>query len=209
MDFFTHLFLETSLLWALFGVSHLQQEFLSSNARKASFWLVILGTVAPDFDVLVVPAAHRVFTHSLVFPLIAIFVGVVLWATHRPRVTYTISWGIAFGLLAHLLLDLGGYPPMGLFWPVLPLCYSFQFAVVMGGGGLPHVQLLILVYTIPEWLATGGAAIESGLHTFAFGIPVLAFLLYLATVGRAFWPWWPCHARKKKTGPAKQGLRER
>lgn len=205
MDFFTHLFLETTLLWALFGVFHVQNEFLSSKARRLSFWLVMLGTVAPDFDVLVVPAGHRLFTHSLVFPLIALIVGLALGATHRRRITYTISFAIAFGVLAHLLLDFEGHAPMGLFWPVLPLCFAVRFAVFDVGGGMPSVQLVVLVYTIPEWLATGGFAMEGGLYTFAFGIPLLTFLLYLATVARDFWPWWPCCGQRKTNEPAKQG----
>jgi membrane-bound metal-dependent hydrolase YbcI (DUF457 family) len=205
VDFFTHLFLETALLWVLFGAFHLQGEFLSGAARRASFWLVMLGTVAPDFDVLVVPAAHRLFTHSLVFPLIALLVGVALWAAHRRRITYTISWAIAFGLVAHLLLDLEGHAPLGLFWPLSPLCFAIRLAVSEGGGGMPQVQLVVLVYTVQDWLAGGGFVFESGLYAVQFGIPLLALLLFLASVGRDFWPWWPCCARQKRSDRARQG----
>jgi len=204
VDFFTHLFLETALIWVLLGAFHAQGEFLSGKARRASFWLVMLGTTVPDLDLVVMPAAHRLFTHSLVFPLIALLVGVALWATHRPRITYTISWAIAFGLAAHFLLDFEGHAPMGLFWPFSPLCYAIRVAVSEGGGGMPHVQLLVLVYTVQEWLAGGGFVFESGLYSVQFGIPLLALLLFLASVGRDFWPWWPCCARQRRTEPAEQ-----
>lgn len=205
MDFFTHLFLETALLWALFGAFHVQNDFLSSKAGKASFWLVMLGTVVPDLDLVVVPAAHRLFTHSLVFPLIAFLVGVVLWATHRRRITYTISWAMALGLLAHFLLDFEGEAPMGLFWPFSPLCFKFAFAVTEGAGGIPNVQFVVLVYTVQEWLAAGGFVMPTGLYALAFGVPLLSFLLFLASVARDFWPWWPCCSQRKPAEPVKRG----
>lgn len=203
MDFFTHLFLVTALLWALFGAFHVQNEFLESKLGRAGFWLVMLGTVAPDFDFLVVPGGHRLFTHSLVFPLIAFLVGVALWASRRRRITYAISWAVSLGLLTHLLLDFEGHAPMGLFWPFSPLCFKFGFAISEGAGGIPNIQFVVLVYTIQEWLATGGFAMEPGFYQFGFGIPILAFLLFLATVGRDFWPWWPCCARQRHPRTAK------
>jgi membrane-bound metal-dependent hydrolase YbcI (DUF457 family) len=205
VDFFTHLFLETALIWVLLGAFHAQDEFLSSKARKASFWLVMLGATVPDIDLVVMPAAHRLFTHSLVFPLIAILVGVALWATHRRRITYTISWAIAFGLLAHLLLDFEGIAPMGLFWPFSPLVFAPRFVLLDGGGGMPHVLFVIFVYTAQEWLAMGGFAMETGVFSFQIGIPILAFLLFIASVGRDFWPWWPCCRQQRRAEPVKQG----
>jgi hypothetical protein len=204
VDFFTHLFLETSVIWGLFGVFHVQGDFLDSKVGRASFWLVMLGTVAPDFDILVLPAAHRLFTHSLVFPLIFLVVGVVFYVAHRRRLTYTVSWAIALGLLMHFLLDFEGEAPMGLFWPFSPLCFKLAFAVTEGAGGVPQFQFVVLVYTVQQWLTTGGFTMPTGLNQYPFGIPILAFVLYLATVARDFYPWWPCCSQKKPVEPAKQ-----
>jgi len=204
LDFFTHLFLETSLLWGLFGVFHVQDDFLSSKTGKASFWLVMLGTVVVDLDLLVLPAAHRLFTHSLVFPLIFFVAGVALWATHRKRITYTVSWAIALGMLMHFLLDFEGEAPMGLFWPFSPLAFKLAFIVSVGAGGVPQFQPVVLVYTVEQWLASGGFTMPTGVYGFAFGIPVLSFVLFLATVARDFYPWWPCCSQKKPAEPVKQ-----
>lgn len=189
MDTFTHVFLGSVLVWIIFGVFGVQEEFLSSLTRKASFVIIMLGATIMDFDVLI-PFAHRLYTHSLVFPLVFLLVGVALWATKQSRILYLISGAVGFQWLLHIVLDVGSFPPMGLFWPLSPLVYAFGVTFVDTGGGLPQLLLWMYVFTPFDWLTWGESIFGNTQWTIQLGVPFLAFLLFLLTVGRDFWPWW-------------------
>ncbi len=185
MEFFTHLFLGSAVVWVLLGVLGAKDEFLSSRGRKASFLIVMFGAIAADFDVFI-PNAHRLYTHSLVFPLVAVVLGVVLWRIGQPRITYTISFAFGFQWVVHLLLDLGSFPPMGLLWPLWPYSYAIQFIIVNSSGDIPQVLFLVLAFTPQEWNSWGKMIFEDAVWTIPIGISLLAFLLFLLTVVREF-----------------------
>ena len=171
------------MVWVLLGLARVQGEFLASRLRRLSFLAVMLAAVTPDFDVFV-PNAHRLYTHSLVFPALFAIVGVALYSTRQPRITYLLSWAMGFQWACHLLLDMDGFPPMGLFWPFSPLCFAFT-VIVTGGeiGGMPIISLQVYVLTAEEWLTWGRYTLTSP-WSISLGVPLLTFILFLLTAGR-------------------------
>ncbi|MFW9831644.1 MAG: metal-dependent hydrolase [Candidatus Thorarchaeota archaeon] len=196
MDPFTHLFLGSTLVWLIFGAIGMQKEFLPNWGRKASYLIIMLGAIVVDLDVLV-PGTHRLITHSLIFPLIALVIGVAFWTTAQPRILALISWGVSIQLALHILLDLGGVAPMGLFWPISPLVYAMGITFVNTGGGFPLLVPWMLVFTPSEWLTWGQAMFLEPQGTIQIGVLILAFVIFLLTVGRDLWPWWKSTSRPK------------
>ncbi len=189
MDTFTHLFLESTTVWFLLGLVGVQDLFKGKSVRQLAFWPVMFAAIAPDFDVFI-PNGHRLFpTHSLIFPAIFALVGLVLLATRRPKITYVISWAIGLQWLLHLLLDLDGYA-MGLLWPFSPLVYSIFLVRRTPMGGFSFLQVFVM--SPQDWLDWGRLALTNPVWTFEPGVPLLSMILFLLTVGRDFWPWWPC-----------------
>ena len=197
MDAFTHLFLESTLVWLLLGLIGVQGLFKGKPVRQLAFWPVMFAAIAPDFDVFI-PGAHRLFpTHSLIFPAIFALVGLALWATRRPQITYVVCWAMGFQWLVHLLLDLDGYA-MGLLWPFSPLVFSIFLVRSTPTEGFRFLQVFVM--TPQDWLGWGRAALTNPVWVFELGVPLLSMVLFLLTVGRAFWPWWPC-GRNRPTAP--------
>lgn len=193
MDTFTHLFLESTVVWFLFGLVGVQDLFTEKPVKQLAFWPVMFASIAPDFDVFI-PGAHRLYpTHSLIFPALFALIGFVLWITKRPKITFVVSWAIGFQWLVHLLFDLDGYA-MGLFWPFSPLVYSIFLLRRTPTEGFRFLQVFVM--TPQEWLDWGRAAFTNPVWVFEPGVPVMSFALFLLTVGRAFWPWWPCGRNK-------------
>jgi hypothetical protein len=189
MDAFTHLFLQSTVMWVLLGFVGVQQLFTEKHTRQLAFWPVIFAGIAPDFDIFI-PDAHRLYpTHSLIFPAIFALIGLVLWATKRPQITYVVCWSIGLQWLLHLFLDLDGYA-MGLLWPFSPLVFSITLARYSTAEGFRFLQVVVM--SPQEWIDWGQVALTNPVWTFQPGVPVLSLVLFLLTIGRAFWPWWPC-----------------
>jgi membrane-bound metal-dependent hydrolase YbcI (DUF457 family) len=185
LEFFTHLFFGSAVVWVLLGVLGVKGEFLLSPARKASFLIVMLGAIIADFDVFI-PNSHRLYTHSLVFPLVAVILGIVLWKMGQVRIAYTISFAFGFQWAVHILLDLGSFPPMGLLWPLWPFTYAIHLIIVNGSGDIPQALFLVFVFTPQEWNLWGKMVFEDPVWTIPFGVSLLAFLLFMLTVVREF-----------------------
>ena len=105
--------------------------------RRIPWPLVIAGVIAaiaPDADVILFRFgatydtvwAHRGFTHSMGFALLAALVTVSLLRTVAPRVAFTF---VAFSALSHGLLDMltnGGHG-IAILWPATPKRYFFEW----------------------------------------------------------------------------------
>ncbi|MFX1475091.1 MAG: metal-dependent hydrolase [Promethearchaeota archaeon] len=196
MDAFTHLFLQSTVMWALLGLVGVQGWFTEKSVRQLAFWPVMFAGIAPDFDIFI-PNGHRLFpTHSLVFPAIFALIGLVLWATKQSQITYVVSWSMGLQWLFHLFLDLDGYA-MGLLWPFSPLVFSISLVRYSAADGFRFLQVLVM--TPQEWIDWGRAALTNPVWVFEPGVPVLSLALFLLTVGRAFWPWWPCGRKQESS----------
>lgn len=141
----THLSLESILFWS----------FISSNERdkfrqnKRLFWIVIMFSVLPDFDIFF--ALHRLISHSIFIPIIVTIIGTLIhYYYHYLKVNSSNDepltddikknnekksfWGrcLSYGGILwflHLLLDLD--EPLAIFYPLSNRLFSLNFAILI------------------------------------------------------------------------------
>lgn len=103
---------------------------LGEDGTRTMRFGMVWGTILPDIDLLVsiviiatggnmqqAVAPHRTLTHSLLTILTIAMIGLILWRTQwRPSVGGGV-FGIAIGILLHIVLDLPYEVGVSLLWP--------------------------------------------------------------------------------------------
>ena len=103
---------------------------------------IVWGTILPDVDLLIsiaiiavggsmqeAIAPHRTLTHSLLLILTLVIIGVSLWRTHVSPSVGAGLFGIAIGVLLHVLLDLPYEVGVSFLWPLLPERFGLLWAL--------------------------------------------------------------------------------
>ena len=109
-DAFTHYFLSTSLTWIALG--RRRSLFLESWRRNLYFLIISLSSVVMDTDLLFDASIHRLFTHTIILPLLFLALGIVSWRLFPSYPLAYVSCFIISALtITHLLLDLDGFHP--------------------------------------------------------------------------------------------------
>lgn len=121
-------------------------------------YLLVVGGIAgllPDIDVPLTWLGnlfsegtvnfHGVFTHSLIFPVIFLVLGIILYYLDNIKWA-RIFYVIAAGLFIHLLLDclFGGYTTF--FWPVnFPTAFCPEWGLKMYATGIDAMILVVWI----------------------------------------------------------------
>jgi len=179
-DAFTHYFLSTTLVWV--GLGRKRVLFTPSWKNKMLFLVVGLSAVVMDFDVLFLnPMKHRLFTHTVMLPLMFLLLGLTIRLFTPKRETAMISCFTISALMGlHLILDLDGPPPMGLFYPLLDRCYLIQ-PILDRNPNYARLNFTIKELSIQEW--SGQTYGSFGLN---LGTVLISFVLFLLIVGKDF-----------------------
>lgn len=182
-DAFTHYFLSTSLAWIALG--RRRSLFLGSWRRNLYFLIISLSSVIMDTDLLFNASTHRLFTHTIILPLLLLALGIVFWKSFPSHPLAYVSCLIMSALTAtHLLLDLDGLPPMSLFYPFSDQCYSIQLAVNLSPHQFPFISFnpIVQQYSINEWIGkehvTSGLELNVGLITVSLLIFLFSVIIY-------------------------------
>ncbi|MFQ6125765.1 MAG: metal-dependent hydrolase [Candidatus Heimdallarchaeota archaeon] len=137
MDTISHLALEGTIGWVLLKKFGKDSIYLQNRKRKFLFLSILSFSILPDFDIFL--GLHRAYTHSLVWPTIFLFVGIILWRWRRLGAVsnqYSIQIGwisllfVAFLLYSHILLDITGPFAIGLFYPFSEEQFELVIAIV-------------------------------------------------------------------------------
>jgi len=179
-DPFTHYFLSSALVWV--GLGRKRVLFTRSWKNKMLFLVVGLSAVVMDFDVLFLnPMKHRLFTHTVMLPLMFLLLGLTIRFFTPKRETAMISCFAISALMGlHLILDLDGPPPMGLFYPLLDRCYLIQF-ILDWNPNYARLNFTIKEFSIQEW--SGQTYGSFGLN---LGTVFISLFLFLLIVGKDF-----------------------
>jgi len=112
----THLALSTLLIYTFSRKKYRK----SYNDHPWWFFLLSIASIIPDFDLLL-PQAHRTFSHSLLYPLLLLissrYLGQIKWVKNRTNLGGTYIGIFAILWISHLLFDLT-FGPLALFWPL-------------------------------------------------------------------------------------------
>ena len=179
-DPLTHYFLSSALVWV--GLGRKRVLFTRSWKNKMLFLVVGLSAVVMDFDVLFLsPMNHRLFTHTVMLPLMFLLLGLTIRLLTPKRETAMISCFAISALMGlHLILDLDGPPPMGLFYPLLNRCYLIQL-VLDWNPNYARLNFTIKEFSIQEW--SGQTYGSFGLN---LGTVFISLFLFLLIVGKDF-----------------------
>jgi membrane-bound metal-dependent hydrolase YbcI (DUF457 family) len=120
------------ILWHLGGTVLIARYVFKDGAMDLR-WLMF-GAVLPDLidkpiasiffhDVF---GTHRVFAHTLVFPVVLL--AVVMIATGRGGTARKASIAVVLGVFVHLILDAAWLSPDGFLWPF----FGFEFPATAG-----------------------------------------------------------------------------
>lgn len=141
------------ILWHL-GITVLVVRYVFRDPNMDLRW-VLVGSILPD--VIDKPigsvffndtfGTHRLFAHSVLFPLLAL--GVVIVATGRGSALRKGLIGLVIGCLVHLVLDAAWADPEGFWWPL----FGFGFTPVADSA---FPELLGAVLSNP-WVWAGEA----------------------------------------------------
>jgi len=179
-DALTHYFLSNTLVWVV--LSRKRVLFSRSWKNKMLFLIMGLSAVVMDFDVLFLnPMKHRLFTHTVILPLTFLLLGLIIRLFTPKRetaITCCFVTGALMGL--HLILDIDGPPPMGLFYPLLDSCYVMQL-VLDWNRNLAGLSFTIEEFSIQEW--SGQTYSNIGLN---LGAVFISLILFLLIVGKDF-----------------------
>ncbi len=129
----THISLEGLLFWTF--LSPKDKEYFKEN--KLHFWVIILFTIIPDFDVFF--GIHRGISHSLLSPLLLVGIGTIIYSYFKywkltEHSSRNSSWGkfvLFCGLLwmTHIFLDLEY--PLAIFYPLSDRLYQINFSILI------------------------------------------------------------------------------
>jgi len=179
-DSLTHYFLSTALVWV--GLGRKQVLFTRSWKNKMLFLIVGLSAVVMDFDVLFLnPVKHRLFTHTVMLPLVFLLLGLTIRLfTPKRETAMTCCFALSALMGLHLVLDMDGPPPMGLFYPLLDRCYLIQL-ILDWNRNYARLNFTIEEFSIQEW--SGQTYGSFGLN---LGTVFVSFVLFLLIVGKDF-----------------------
>ena len=203
-DAFTHYFLSTSLTWIALG--RRRSLFLESWRRNLYFLIISLSSVVMDTDLLFDASIHRLFTHTIILPVLFLALGIVSW---RLLPSYPLAYVSCFIISAltitHLLLDLDGLPPMSLFYPFIDQCYSIQLFVNLNLHQFPFISFnpIVQQYSINEWIGqehvTSGLELDVGLIAVSLLIFLFSVIIYGFEKGAHNSPENPTASKQTKT----------
>jgi len=104
---------------------------LGATGTRTMRFGIVWGPILPDIDLLIsiviiaaggnmqeAVAPHRTLTHSLFTILALALIGLLLWRTHWSESVGGGLFGIAVGMLIHILLDLPYEVGISLLWPL-------------------------------------------------------------------------------------------
>ncbi len=136
----SHISLESILLWSFIPTSE-KERF---QQKKHYFWIVIAFSLLPDLDVFV--GLHRGLSHSVIFPLILVISGGMIYYYYQHGI-HILSNGqkkeeklvkrsfigrcvLYSGILwlIHIILDLE--QPLTIFYPLSDRLYQFNFEIL-------------------------------------------------------------------------------
>lgn len=179
-DSLTHYFLSTALVWV--GLGRKQVLFTCSWKNKMLFLIVGLSAVVMDFDVLFLdPVKHRLLTHTVVLPLVFLLLGLTIRLfTPKMETAMTCCFAISVLMGLHLVLDMDGPPPMGLFYPLLDRCYLIRL-ILDWNRNYARLNFTIEEFSIQEW--SGQTYGSFGLN---LGTVFVSFVLFVLIVGKDF-----------------------
>jgi len=146
------------------------------------FITLSLSAVVMDFDVLFLnPANHRLFTHTVMLPLMFLLLGLIIKLfTPKAGTMITCCFAINASMGLHLILDMDGPPPMGLFYPLLDRCCLVQ-PILDWDYNYAHGSFTIREFSIQEWRGQ-----TSGSFGLNLGIMLISLFLFLLIVGKDF-----------------------
>lgn len=104
------------------------------------WWIINLVSGAPWKEV------HRVFTHSIIFVFIILFVAYLLKA--KSKKLYVMGLLAAFGYATHLVLDLIIVGQIKPFWPFSTVAYGLQLVPIgdLGFSILAGIDALLILF---------------------------------------------------------------
>ena len=105
------------------------QKLAKVNISRLGWGLLLLGGLLPDvdylFDFILGNTTHRMFTHSLLFVLVAFFIiYIILKMFDLEKEAYFLP----IGILVHIIVDMLSYPGVLLFWPLGTWFWFFGIA---------------------------------------------------------------------------------
>jgi uncharacterized membrane protein YjdF len=100
--------------------------------------------------------------------------------TPKRKTAMTCCFAISVLMGLHLILDMDGPPPMGLFYPLLDRCYLIQ--LILGWNrNYARLNFTIKEFSIQEW--SGQTYGSFGLN---LGTVFISLVLFLLIVGKDF-----------------------
>jgi len=128
-------------------------SWFESLGRKVDIRALLLGSLLPDIidkpigNWLLADSLNngRIFSHSLLFFLITLLVGLLVYRRYGS----TFVLGVSFGVMMHLILDSMWLDPHTLLWPFLGV--AFEWGGVPGTNFIGYlIRLYQTDYLVPE-----------------------------------------------------------
>lgn len=149
-------------------IADIIRDYLVKDNKKFPLHYILIAGIAgllPDIDVIAYwflnlsfgtpfEAIHRVYTHTLIIPIIILAAGLIIWKSKRLNINLgsRMSLGpvvlvIAFGYFIHIILD---FLIIGAVYPLYPLSsLSAGLNLVsysgIGGGFMAGLDAILLV----------------------------------------------------------------